>query len=217
MKEQEAQMDAADADEAPRGDPHFCAIEGCKGLAAMTYLGRPMCRECWEAQCGEQENGEQESGETAEDPGDACHPEENQEPSAEENAMSKKKSTKAKVTKKSAKGGTKAQPVATKRPPAATKAKGDKRATTPKAEKATAKKPKRVSALDAAAQVLKAAGKPMRAQDLITAMAEQGLWKSPAGATPHATLYAAMMRESRDKGKAARFSKVDRGMFAFKG
>jgi hypothetical protein len=79
------------------------------------------------------------------------------------------------------------------------------------------KKPKRVSALDAAAQVLAKAGKPMRAQELIAAMAEQGLWKSPGGKTPHATLYAAMMREARDKGKEARFTKVDRGLFAFNG
>ena len=77
------------------------------------------------------------------------------------------------------------------------------------------KKPKRVSALAAATQVLAKAGKPMRAQELIAAMAEQGLWKSPAGKTPHATLYAAMMREARDKGTASRFRNVDRGMFAF--
>ena len=77
------------------------------------------------------------------------------------------------------------------------------------------KKPKRVSALAAATQVLAKAGKPMRAQELIAAMAEQGLWKSPAGKTPHATLYAAMMREARDKGTASRFRKIDRGMFAF--
>ena len=77
------------------------------------------------------------------------------------------------------------------------------------------KKPKRVSALDAAAQVLAKAEKPMRAQELIAAMAEHGLWSSPAGKTPHATLYAAMMREERDKGNAARFRKVDRGQFAF--
>jgi hypothetical protein len=78
-------------------------------------------------------------------------------------------------------------------------------------------KPKRVSAIDAAAQVLAKAGKPMRAQELIAAMAEQGLWKSPGGKTPHATLYAAMMREARDKGTASRFKKVDRGQFAFNG
>jgi len=76
-------------------------------------------------------------------------------------------------------------------------------------------KPKRVGALDAAAQVLKSAGKPMRAQELIAAMAEQNLWKSPAGKTPHATLYAAMTREERDKGGDSRFRKVDRGQFAF--
>ena len=54
----------------------------------------------------------------------------------------------------------------------------------------------------------------MRAQELIAAMAEQGLWSSPAGKTPHATLYAAMMREGYDKGTASRFRKVDRGLFA---
>jgi len=76
-------------------------------------------------------------------------------------------------------------------------------------------KPKRVSALDAAAQVLAKAEKPMRAQELIAAMAEQGLWKSPGGKTPHATLYAAMMREERDKGGKSRFHKVERGLFEF--
>jgi hypothetical protein len=75
------------------------------------------------------------------------------------------------------------------------------------------KKPKRVRALDADAQVLAKAGKPMRAQELIAAMAEQGLWKSPGGKTPHATLYAAMMLEERDKNKESRFTKVDRGQF----
>ena len=74
-------------------------------------------------------------------------------------------------------------------------------------------KPKRASALDAAAQVLAKAEKPMRAQELIAAMAEQGLWSSPAGKTPHATLYAAILREIAAKGDAARFKKVDRGLF----
>ncbi len=79
------------------------------------------------------------------------------------------------------------------------------------------RKPKRVSALDAAAQVLAKAEKPMRAQELIAAMAEQNLWKSPGGKTPHATLYAAMLREITAKGKEARFTKVDRGLFEFNG
>ncbi len=75
------------------------------------------------------------------------------------------------------------------------------------------RKPERRSALDAAAQVLAKAEKPMGAQELIAAMAEQGLWKSPAGKTPHATLYAAMLREVAAKGSASRFRKVDRGLF----
>jgi hypothetical protein len=102
----------------------------------------------------------------------------------------------------------------------AAKATKSVRATTTKAVTKTKKsageqKPKRVSALDAAAQVLKVAGKPMRAQELIAAMAEQGLWKTPGGKTPHATLYAAMLREITAKGKNARFAKVERGQFAF--
>jgi len=75
-------------------------------------------------------------------------------------------------------------------------------------------KPKRLSALDAAAQVLKNAGKPMWVGELITAMAEQGLWKSPHGKTPASTLHAAMMREIRRKGDDSRFRKVDCGLFA---
>ena len=78
-------------------------------------------------------------------------------------------------------------------------------------------KPKRVSALDAAAQVLAKAEQPMRAQELIAAMSDQGLWKSPAGKTPHATLYAAILREIGKKGDAARFKKVDRGLFEING
>ena len=78
-------------------------------------------------------------------------------------------------------------------------------------------KRKRVSALDAAAQVLAKAKEPMGAKALIEAMAEQTLWKSPGGATPWATLYAAMLREIGAKGQDARFTKVDRGLFAFNG
>ena len=87
-------------------------------------------------------------------------------------------------------------------------------------EKPTAKadaKPKRVSALDAAAQVLEKAGKPMNCKAMIAAMAEQGLWSSPAGKTPHATLYAAILREIGKKGDQARFKRVERGQFAFSG
>lgn len=81
------------------------------------------------------------------------------------------------------------------------------------ASKPKADKPKRVGALSAAAEILKKAGKPMRAPELITAMAEQKLWTSPGGKTPAATLYAAIIREINDDGSKARFKKVDRGLF----
>lgn len=92
-----------------------------------------------------------------------------------------------------------------------------KGAAKPKAERKPAAdaKPKRVSALDAAAQVLQKSGQAMRAQEMIAAMSEAGLWSSPSGKTPHATLYAAILREINAKGKDARFRKVERGKFEF--
>jgi len=99
--------------------------------------------------------------------------------------------------------------VETKKPASAVKIAAKAGPKKPRSEK----KPKKVSALDAAAQVLAKASKPMRAQELIAAMSEQGLWKSPGGKTPHATLYAAMLREINAKGKAARFTKTERGLF----
>ncbi len=74
-------------------------------------------------------------------------------------------------------------------------------------------KAKRMSALDAAAQVLAKAKKPMNVKELIEVMAAAGLWTSPGGKTPQATLYAAMFREITAKGKEARFRKVERGTF----
>jgi hypothetical protein len=88
------------------------------------------------------------------------------------------------------------------------KAKGEKAPETPKAPK-----PKRVSALDAAAQVLAASEVPMRAKEMIAAMEAKGLWTSPGGKTPEATLYAAIIREIAAKGNAARFKKHERGVF----
>ncbi|MBY0312671.1 MAG: winged helix-turn-helix domain-containing protein [Phycisphaerales bacterium] len=41
----------------------------------------------------------------------------------------------------------------------------------------------------------------------------KGLWKSPGGKTPEATLYAAIIREIAAKGKDARFRKTERGVF----
>jgi len=75
-------------------------------------------------------------------------------------------------------------------------------------------KEKRMSGLDAAAKVLVESKEPLTAQDIVKAMETKGFWKSPGGKTPHATIYAAMVREIKEKGKDARFKKVDLGMFA---
>jgi hypothetical protein len=76
---------------------------------------------------------------------------------------------------------------------------------------------KRTSAIDAAAQVLKSSKEPMTCKELIEAMATKGLWTSPGGKTPHATLYSAILREINEKGKDARFKKTERGKFAVNG
>lgn len=79
--------------------------------------------------------------------------------------------------------------------------------------------PKRTSALDAAAQVLAGLSKAeaqtgVTAPDLIDRMSTSGLWTSPGGKTPAATLYAAMIREITRKGDASRFKRVAPGRFA---
>jgi hypothetical protein len=53
----------------------------------------------------------------------------------------------------------------------------------------------------------------MNAQELIAAMTDQGLWSSPGGKTPHATLYSAILRDLA-KGDESRFVKTERGRFA---
>lgn len=88
------------------------------------------------------------------------------------------------------------------------------KATRKEAPKAEPKKARKMGALDAAAIVLADAGKPMRSKDLIAEMAKRGLWTSPGGKTPEATLYAAILREIGAKGTAARFTRAGKGEFA---
>jgi len=184
----DAEVEPTSAEPGQQHDPAQCSTAECNGAVAMTYLGRPLCQACWDK--------------ASEAAGDAERPTEKSETPNQENDMSKKKTTKTAKAPAKTKG-------AAKMP--APKA---KTANEPKTKPAGEKKPRRLSALDAAAQVLAEAKEPMGAQDLITAMAEKKLWTSPAGKTPHATLYAAMVREIDAKGKDARFKKVDRGMFA---
>ena len=74
-------------------------------------------------------------------------------------------------------------------------------------------KAKRLSALDAGAKVLAGAKEPMNTKSLIAEMEKKGLWKSPGGKTPAATLYAAIIREIGPKKREARFIKTERGLF----
>lgn len=130
--------------------------------------------------------------------------------------MAKKTTTKAKAKKttKAAKANV-APAVEAQAEPEATETKAIKASKAKKAPKE--QKPKKVSALDAAAQVLAGSKEPMNAKQMIEAMAAKGLWTSPGGATPHATLYAAIIREIQVKGNEARFVKTDRGLFAANG
>ena len=132
------------------------------------------------------------------------------------------KTVKKTGTKAAAKPATKpAEPPAARKAPTQPAAKPAKQAAKPgpkagpKAEpKAEPKKARKMGALDAAAIVLADAGKPMRSKELIAEMAKRGLWTSPGGKTPEATLYAAILREIGAKGTAARFARAGKGEFA---
>jgi hypothetical protein len=100
-------------------------------------------------------------------------------------------------------------PAAKKRPPA-------KQGAKPLAEPDAAAD-KKLSALDAAARVLRETGQAMSCPELIAQMAAKSYWSSPKGQTPSATLYAALTREIRLKGAAARFVKTGPGRFAYRG
>jgi len=95
-----------------------------------------------------------------------------------------------------------------------TKASAPKATKTTKAAPAKVTKTKKLSAIDAAAKLLAATKAPMNCKELIDAMGSKGLWTSPGGKTPHATLYSAILREIATKGKDARFTKTERGKFA---
>ncbi|MEZ6067973.1 MAG: winged helix-turn-helix domain-containing protein [Planctomycetaceae bacterium] len=62
-------------------------------------------------------------------------------------------------------------------------------------------------------KVLATAKEPMNCKAIVEAMAKKKLWSSPAGKTLEATLYAALLRHTRDKGTEARFAKAGPGLF----
>jgi hypothetical protein len=100
--------------------------------------------------------------------------------------------------------------------PAKKKASPAKTAAAPPPAPASAPQDKKVSALDAAAQVLRETGQAMSCPELIAQMADKGYWTSPKGKTPSSTLYAALTREVQRKGAAARFVKIGPGKFAYR-
>jgi hypothetical protein len=126
--------------------------------------------------------------------------------------------------------GTKHQPRLENAPAHSTskRATAGKRSKTPKTAKAptpaaaaettptqaAAAKPKKLSALDAAAQLLAETGQAMTCSSMIEAMVAKGYWTSPGGKTPAATLYSVILRELNTKGAKARFKKTGRGLFA---
>jgi len=81
----------------------------------------------------------------------------------------------------------------------------------PKVKKESTRGP---SGLDVAAQMLRDSGGPMKCKEMVEQMLAKGLWATN-GKTPAATIYAAIIREIAEKGKEARFTKTDRGTFAF--
>jgi hypothetical protein len=101
----------------------------------------------------------------------------------------------------------------TKKPTTTAKGKAAK----PKAKPVATEPAKKISQIQAALQVLAKSKEPMNCQAMVEAMTARGLWTSPGGKTPHATLYASILREINAKGKDARFKKVDRGQFVATG
>ncbi|MCG3178632.1 MAG: hypothetical protein BIFFINMI_00960 [Phycisphaerae bacterium] len=82
---------------------------------------------------------------------------------------------------------------------------------------AKAVRPKgKMSGLDAAAKVLAESAEPLNAKQIVEQAAAKGYWSSTA-ATPHATIYSAIITEIAKKGADSRFKKTDRGLFAATG
>lgn len=72
---------------------------------------------------------------------------------------------------------------------------------------------KKLSMVAAALQVLRDRKVAMTCPELIDVMATGGLWVSPGGKTPANTLYAAISRIIKEKGKNSAFRKAERGRF----
>lgn len=94
-----------------------------------------------------------------------------------------------------------------------TKSKATKPASNGKPKKAKPAGENKMSLMDAAAKVLSGAKEPMGVKSMVEAAEKKGLWSSPGGKTPSATLYSSILREMETKGTKSRFKKKDRGLF----
>lgn len=83
---------------------------------------------------------------------------------------------------------------------------------TPKKAKVEVAPAEKLSQIAAAERVLAENGKPMSCGEMVAEMSARGLWSSPAGKTPAATLYAAILRRIRNEQPG--FQKVGPGRFA---
>jgi len=75
-------------------------------------------------------------------------------------------------------------------------------------------KARKMSALDAAAVLLRDTGTAMTPHEIYAGVSARGLWDSPKGDTPWATIAAAIGREIAAGGDACRFVKPERGKYA---
>ena len=77
-----------------------------------------------------------------------------------------------------------------------------------KAKAAKAKGERKPGCLDAAVRVLQEVGTPMQCGEIVQQALAKGYWQTK-GATPGATLYAAVLRECAAKGAKARFRRAE--------
>jgi hypothetical protein len=72
-----------------------------------------------------------------------------------------------------------------------------------------------LSLLDATAVVLRKSPTPLSTREIVALVVERKLWK-PTGATPWATLNAALNRDIQTNGTQSRFKKKERGKYSLR-
>ena len=72
-----------------------------------------------------------------------------------------------------------------------------------------------MNSLDAVAEVLRRAGKPLHYRDITRLVLDAGLWTTE-GKTPDATINARLAGDIKDKGTESRFQRTDKGVFALR-